>query len=58
MTDYEQFVAMLTRAGIAYEAASYENDSISVIVEGGYSGFCTCLVFAADGSLKTVGAYE
>lgn len=58
MTELQQYLAMLKRAGIAYGLGTdAEGHSIVMIAEG-YSGFYFEHEFDADGQLVKVGAYE
>ena len=58
MTDRDIIAAMLIRAGIEYDIHHNKDGTITLCIEGGYSGFYSTLTFNSDGSLKEVGAYE
>lgn len=65
MTDREQLISMLQRAGIEFREAGGKDkyvtgESIKVTEEDtgiGYTYFCTWFEFK-DGSLVSIGAYE
>lgn len=61
MTELEQYKAMLTRAGIAFEVQPLGTPNASrwvIKVERGYYGFFCEHGFDEQGQLQEVGSYE
>lgn len=56
MTDLETIKEMFKRAGIKYVEENLTESTLTV--EAGYMGFYSLFTFEADGSLKSVEAYE
>lgn len=59
-TDKEIMKEMLDRAGIdyIYQEPDKNSDQTSFEIHAGYIGFVSVIVFRADGSLKSIEAYE
>jgi hypothetical protein len=58
MTEREQLVTMLARAGIEHVVDKNRKGHTTVVVERGYSGFVTEFEFNDLGHLVDMGAYE
>ena len=70
MTDRETLLAMLDRAGIAYDDGNGPGDATGITITVpprsyqagspiiGYTGFMTTVHFDADGALRQIGVWE
>ena len=63
MSDLDAMLAMLDRAKIEFEReiipiSCKDAGHTELMVERGYTGFVSCLIFSPDGALVSIEAYE